>query len=238
MKFTYTEEEMKVLTSFAQINPNMVVHPDKFVSINGPQASLVGIYNLEKPYDYEPFGIFDLPQFNQLIKEFGNYQLEVHDKYVAVINVENGNTAEYNLTPLEVGLIKTVPDEKLEANYQEADKQLGFTFTAENLATLKRITSVLKSERLFFKIESGKLNVIAADEIMENSTNPFVTQIHDENLNYNTMEDSTYYVKMDEMKIMDGEYEVGMTMTERGGISLWKNTIFPVRYYIGIFNVK
>jgi hypothetical protein len=238
MKFSYTDDEMKVLASFALTNPNMIVYPDKFITINGPQASLIGLYNPEKAYEYEPFGIFDMAQFILLIKQFGQYQLENCGNYISIINAENGNEVKFNTTPIDAGMIKTIPDDKLESNYGEAGKQLQFKFTGENLATLKKVVSVLKSERLFFKTDDGKLKIIAADEVMENSINPFATQIHEENVTKNDMGDATYYIKMEELKILDGEYEVGMAMTERGGISFWKNTQFPVRYYIGIFNVK
>jgi len=62
------EKEIQVLKSFAGINANMIVYPDKFVAINGPKKSLVGIYYFEKPYDYETFGIFDLNEFLGLVQ--------------------------------------------------------------------------------------------------------------------------------------------------------------------------
>lgn len=233
-QFQYNEDELRVLKNFATINPNIIIYPNRFVSINGPKASLVGVYDFEKSYKHEPYGIFDLNEFLSLLSQFKDFWLEVHDKYILVGDDNSSTKVKYNLTPVD--LIKSVPVDKLEFNWSEIDKEIEFTFTAENLNTLKKIRSVLASERLFLqsKPDDACIVVTAADKILEDSTNPLTIKVQAEHIKTNDLGDDILYLNAEELKILPGDYEVGASVK---GLSFWSNQTFNVRYYIGVFKV-
>ena len=182
MRFSYTEFELKVLTNFSTINSNIVIDSDKFVTVNGPDGSLVGVYDLEKDHGHDSYGVFDLNLYLQLIKQFKNHELEAAPNYISIYS-DSGDQVKFNLTPTE--LIKTVPIEKLEKNFKELEKNLRFRFTGENLVTLNKIFAILKPEKVFFQNMEGGLKLIAADTTIEESVNPFVTKISEEYIELN-----------------------------------------------------
>lgn len=228
MKFKYTEEEMQVLKSFASINDNMIIYPDKFVSI-GTEQSLVGIYRFEKPYDYEAFGIFDLNQFLSLIGLFKGYQLSLSKDNKSVKVISDTKEVKYNLTPNE--MIKQKDTDKLVKNFKALDKQLDFILTSEELSTLKKINSVLKPERIYLEsVEESDLVKLTATDRLQESTNPYITSI--KNPKVNGLYKTVMYFNMQEMKLLEGEYHVQVSTK---GISRWINQPFGVVYYIGCF---
>ena len=230
MNFNYTVEEVKILKNFSTISSSMVIGNKEFSIVNAPKSSLIGVYPLEKEYQYDSFGIFDLNEFLNLINQFKNYSLDLKERSISIIDQDTGNLIDYNLTPIE--MIKTAPIDKLKVNFDNIKKHVEFKFSEENLNTLKKIIAVLKPERLFFQSENGYIKITAADKVLESSTNPLIIKIREEDISFNELEDTTLYFTMDEMKLLDGEYQVSMS---KNGISLWKNKIYKVDYFIGVF---
>lgn len=231
MKFKYTPEELKILKNFGTINDNIIIQPDQFAVINGAKKSVVGFYKFENVYDHEPYGIFNLREFITLLEiDSGDYELEVHDKYVQVTYASSKSSTKYNLTPQE--LLPTVGS--ISEKFNSLQTELEFELSGENIATLKKVTNVLALERIYFQIvETPTKNVLlitATNKSLENAVNPYIITL--ENQKTMGMEPTLIlYVNVEELKIMEGDYDVQISAK---GISRWWNKFQNVEYFIGV----
>lgn len=228
--FKYTDEEMIVLKNFAAINPNMIILPDKFTVINGLKKSVIAYYQFEKPYDYSPYGIYDLNEFRNLMDQMDEWELHVKERYVAILDKGNNSEVKYNLTAN-----KYLPEisERVPENFEKTSKELEFKLTAEKLSSLVKITSILNSERIYFRNDpKGRLQMISAGVNLEESINPFEITLQKDDIEVNNLGDDVLYFDAKEFKILPGEYSVKIAAK---GISHWHNELSPqVDYYIGI----
>ena len=231
-KFQYTAEELKVLSNFATINQNMIILPDKFAVINGAKKSVVGYYKFDKKYDYEPYGIFNLPEFLTLMKVYKDeYELAVHDKYVEVFYPSSNSGTKYNLTPHE--LLPQVGE--ISEKFSKLEINLDFDLPAENIVTLKHVANILGLERIYFQSVASQEIILltAAKKHLEKAENPHVVTINDKktNLRVNSLGDTVLYINVDELQILEGDYRVRISSR---GISHWENQFLNVEYYIGV----
>lgn len=232
-KFQYTAEELKVLGNFSTINENMIVLPDKFAVINGAKKSVVGYYKFDKKYEYEPYGIFNLPEFLTLVKINGDeYELAVYDKYVEVFYPSSNSGTKYNLTPHE--LLPQVGE--ISEKFNKLNIELDFDLPAENIATLKKVANILGLERIYIQSvpDQDAVLLTAAKKHLEKAENPHVVTITDKktNVRKNGLDvDTVLYVNVEELKILEGDYRVKISSR---GISHWENQFLNVEYYIGV----
>jgi len=232
--FAYKDTELKVLKNFAAINPNMIVLPDKFAVVNGMKKSVVGYYAFEETYDYEPYGIFDLDEFLTTISSMTEYKLNVcaDDNYVEIHDVRNGLKAVYNTSPLD--MLPEVKD--LTSKFSKTHIDLEFVFTAEKLAILRKVTSVLKLERIYLESIDDGIRILAANKSLKNMTNPTELMLTGEHVVKNELgENVILYINLDELHLLEGDYQVKVSSK---GISHWYNEFLKIDYFIGVSHYK
>ena len=240
-EFSFTEEELKVLTNFVQINPNMVFQLEGFSVVN-ERKSVIAYYTFEKEYDYEVFGIGLCDEFLNIVKGISNFKLKTSDTCIDIIDVNSAekgksyNKIRYNLTPLKI--LPKVSNKVPENFKEQGDPNLEFILTSENLAKLKKISAVLKLQRLF--IQNGindNLQLIAGTgKELDSSTNQFEINIDKDFVNHNDLEDKILSLTVNDINsLIDGEYKVKLSLMEDKGISHWHNNLSPtIDYYIGL----
>lgn len=229
MKFKYNEEELKVLKNFSTINPNMVVLPDKFAVINGAKKSVVGYYTFDTPYDYEPYGIHNLPEFLTLV-QLDDYELEVSDKYVEVSYPSSKSSTKYNLTDNEF-----LPEVgNISSKFEQLDVELDFDLTGEKLNTLKKVVNVLRHERIYFQTFEDTILMTSTNKSLLHAEKPHSIVIDSKanDIRENSLpEDVILYVNVEELHVMEGDYKVKISAK---GISKWENQFMDVQYFIGV----
>lgn len=237
-KFTYTEEENKILKNFADIHTGMIIYPDKFMVVNGLDKSIVGIYYFENPYDYEPYGVYDLKEFLSGVNLY-NSELEIHDKYINISNSKQGISTKYRNTSLDM-----LPEAKdLSEAFNKLDSELEFVLTAEKYAIMKKVIQVFNAEKIYFRtVDSSTIRVVVASsldannkqpELQENATEIIITG--DNVIKSELPEDTVLYIKVDEFKLMDGDYDVKISSAKA---SKWKHKqIKSLQYFIGVANI-
>ncbi len=225
-QFSYTDTEIKVLKNFATINPSMIVLPDRFAVVNGLKKSVLAYYQFESEYDHDPYGIFDLDEFLTTIGSISGSQLEVEDGVIYITN--DSFKATYNTTPLDM-----LPDVKdVSRKFSKVPINLEFKFPAEKIAILKKVTSILKHERIYFDSTPDGIRIIAAQKSLANKTNPTELMITGELLIQNDLPEGTVlYMNLEEFVLLDGDYHVQISEKE---ISKWRNEFLDVDYYIGV----
>ncbi len=238
-KFSYTEEEIKILKNFAEIHSGMIIKPDNFMVVNGMDKSVVGVYKFENPYDYDEYGIYDLKEF---LSGIGLYEseLEIHEKYVSISNTKQGIQTKYRNTSLD--MLPEVKD--LSEKMSQIDCELEFSLTAEKYNVLKKIIQVYGADRLYFRaLDNKSIRLVAGWKLQSDSFDPELqenaTEIifkDDEVQSANLPDDTVLYIKVDEFKLMEGDYNVKISSK---GISNWKHQhIQTLQYFIGIANIQ
>ncbi len=174
--FSFTETEFKVLNNLINVDPRMIIYPDRFECWNYNAGSRQGLYEFDEPYEFEPFGIFDMKVFLSAIKvnKFG-YKLEewAEKRFVSIINMDaDGNVTKrkvkYQTTPTSV--IKPVKTYK--KAFTKAPKILDFTLSGEDYKYIKRMSAILKAERVYFSSQDGNVIVELGSKKKTTTTNP------------------------------------------------------------------
>lgn len=242
-EFSFTEEEVKVLTNFVGINEETVINPSGFSVVNARQ-SMMGYYAFEDEKDFEKFGIAFGSEFLNLVKGINNNKFKVTDTSIDIIDVGSAgkgktyNKIRYNLTPLK--LLPNISSDVPKNFDKKANPEIIFTLTAENFAKIKKVSSVLKLEKLFILNNTkGNLQlIVGSGQKLDASTNIFEINISDEFIESNGIEDDEILVfRVDEiMKPVEGEYKIKISKPQAdAGISHWHNNYSPsIDYYIGL----
>ncbi len=232
--FSYSEEEIKILKNFADINPNIIINPDKFHIVNGSHKSVVGLYSFKGKYGYEPYGIYNLKEFLSGISQFNDAQLEIHDRYIAIKDPNNNVTTKYSST--DIDLITPAQDPSNKFSKLECD--LEFTLTAEKMALIKKVMQIYNCKRIYFEtLDKETIRLTTAGINLQSSTNPTEIIVNGEDVIISALsEDIVIYIKSEEFNLLEGDYNVKVAAK---GISQWKNIIVDsLMYYIGISNIE
>lgn len=217
--FMYSDSEINVLKSFSQINASMILNPGEFSVINNSK-SVIGEYKFEKEYDYESFGIYEASEFLTALGAMDKPVIEVDAKSLTIIDGE----AKLKYFTTAKDLLPAVPD--VGKKFATLDCELDFTISADKLAFLLKMATILKSKYLFFETEKKKIRITAGDELTNSSSNNYAVDIS-EGIKANKL-DGAIKIVLADFKIMPGAYEVKLSSK----ISRWTGTNGVV-YYIG-----
>lgn len=234
-EFSFKETEQKILANFATINSNIVVQPTKFSIVNGASASLIAYYVLEQPYEFEPFGIYDLGNFLRVVDSMDPCVLELLGNYISIRNKAETSEVKYNLTDTD-----TLPTVKeVGTGFAKQPITLKFSFSADRIAALKRMDNILKFERYYFENRGGTLRVTGTDGTLTEATNPWNIDIPKSDIEVNNL-DGELYIRKNDFKLFDGSYDVTFCVRDANEtsagfvISGWENTLVTrLSYYIG-----
>lgn len=214
----FTDHEIKVFQNFSNINPSIVIEPDK-VQVISIAKSVVGVYPFENPYNFEKFGIYEMSDFLSVLSVLDKPEFEVLDKYL-LIKGSNNDKVKYFTTAID--LMPKVPN--VEEKFSKIDCELDFDLPIEKLTYINKMASIFKSKFIFFETVNKKIKITVGDEL-ESSYNNYEIDIED-NIRSNKL-DVPVKICMSDFKIMSGDYSVKISKK----ISKWSN-LNGVTYYI------
>ena len=217
--FAFSESEINVLKNFASINPSMIIHPDRFEVLNNAK-SVVGKYNFEKAYDFEAFGIYECSEFLSILGAMKNPEIEVQEKCIVI--KDGSSKIRYFTTAKD--LLPQVP--QVDANFANVKCGLCFDLPADKLASLFKMSTILKAGFVFFETDKKKVRITVADELV--STNNSFDVTIDDGIKTNELE-KALKIPLTDLKILPGGYSVELSTSK---ISKW-NSIGGVTYYVG-----
>jgi hypothetical protein len=216
--FNFTETEINVLKNFASINPSMVFEGTGFKVINNSK-SVIGLYPFAKSYDFPTFGIYECSEFLTALGAMDKPQIEVEAKQITI--VDGTNRLTYYTTATD--LLPVVPD--VGSKFSKLDCELEFTITADKLAYLLKMATILKSKYLFFESDKKCIRITAGDELAT-SQNNFEALIEG-GITANRLTAPVKIILAD-FKILPGEYAVKLSPK----ISKWSN-LTGIDYFVG-----
>ncbi len=219
--FSFDEKTLKILSNFASIHSSMVIQKDKLSVVNNSN-SCIGLYNFPEPYDFNEFGLYDTQEFLSAISVFETFpEINVKDNYLDISSKEN--KLKYFTTAKE--LIPKVID--LEDQFNKLDPDLVFNLSADKLALINKISSIIKSKYVFFESRKKKILITVCNEL-ESSNNSYELYIDD--IEVNNLE-KPVKIELDNFKMLPGEYKIEMKVKNSKMMSRWSN-LNGVKYFI------
>jgi hypothetical protein len=216
----FNETQISILKSLAQINPSQTIEPDGFRVIKNSK-SVVATYDFDKAFDYEAFGIYDLPEFLSAVGAFKEPVLEMKPKFVLI--KDGTQQIKYFTSPTVV--MPKVPN--ISKKFDAVECELDFDLSADKLATIFKMAGILKSQFVFFESDKKKIRITITNTL-ESSDNMYEVQVKD-GIRKNDLGDTVLKIPIDDMKQFPGDYTVQISSMK---ISKWVN-LNGITYFIG-----
>ena len=190
-----SEHTVDVLKNFASINQNLVIKEGSTLTTMSAMKNIVAKAEVEESFDKE-VAIYDLNEFLASISLFTSPILEFDDGFVTIKEENNPkNSLKYFYSDPSV---VTSPNKTITMPSKEVSFKLG----GEDLNKLKRAAGVIGAPDLVLeKTNTGSF--LTVKDKKNDTANTF-------SLDVNTQSDGdfNFYFKVENLKVMDGDYDV------------------------------
>src|SRR3954464_2647524 len=88
----FSENTIKILKSFADINKSIVFRPGNQIKVCAPTKKTIAHAEVEETFEHT-FGIFELPRFLTALSLFNEPEVVIHDSYAVI--TEGERTLKY-----------------------------------------------------------------------------------------------------------------------------------------------
>jgi len=197
-KMTLSRTTLDVLKNYASINSNILVRPGNKISTIAPVKNVMAEAVVEETFDTE-FGIWDLNKFLGTISLFDKPEFEFEDKFV---RITNGNSKSEVVYYYSAPNLLTTVNNKI--NMPES--VVSFELKETDLQELQKAASVLQLPDLVVRSGDGKIELAVLDKA-DTSTNVYSIDVGD----LTDESDFSFYFKVDNMKMLSGDYDVDIS---------------------------
>ena len=211
------QNTLEVLKNFAGINTNILIKEGKELSTISTMRNIFAKAEITDEFTKE-FGIYDLNEFLGTLSELDTPDLSLTDKKI-VMKEKDGSNTDYWFSDPSVIVSPTKA-----VNMPEAD--VTFTLTQVKYQKLLKMAAILKAPDLALIGTKGG-NVVLKICDKKNDT----SNTHEVIVGQSATADYTFYFKVENMKMLDGDYDVAVSSKS---ISHFKHTKLPVEYWIAL----
>ena len=215
-----SENTLSVLKNFSAINSGLVLQKGNVQKTISPEKSILVEVELEDAIPSQ-FGIYDLNQFLGNVSTLGNPDLSFTENSVMM----NDGDIAFNYYSCSPNLIVSPPDKELKL------KQVDVSFTLTNaiLTKLLRLAAMNNLTHLSVVGKNGEIR-LQTHEKANDTSNSASFKLND----YNG-EDFTASFKVDNIKLVPGDYDVEMQL---GAFAKFTSTsgVFKdkIKYFIAL----
>jgi hypothetical protein len=215
-----SENTLSVLKNFSAINSGLVLQKGNIQKTISPEKSILVEVELEDAIPSQ-FGIYDLNQFLGNVSTLGNPDLSFTENSVMM----NDGDIAFNYYSCSPNLIVSPPDKELKL------KQVDVSFTLTNaiLTKLLRLAAMNNLTHLSVVGKNGEIR-LQTHEKANDTSNSASFKLND----YNG-EDFTASFKVDNIKLVPGDYDVEMQL---GAFAKFTSTsgVFKdkIKYFIAL----
>ena len=207
-----------ILKNFSEINTNILIKPGKELSTISTMRNIFAKASIDESFDTE-FGIYDLNEFLAVVSGMNKPELSLQDKHMTISPEGSKSKVKYFYSDPSVIVAPTK-----EVNMPEAD--VTFSLTESNLEQLKKMAAILKSPDLALIGEKGGDIVLKVCDKKNDTSNNFDIVVGE-----GATADYTFYFKVENMKMIPGDYDVSVSSKS---ISHFKNKKLPIEYWIAL----
>ena len=207
-----------ILKNFSEINTNILIKPGSELNTISTMRNIFAKATIQESFDSE-FGIYDLNEFLSVVSSLDKPELTLEDKHMTISAEGSRATAKYFYSDPSVIVAPTK-----DVNMPETD--VTFSLSESNLAQLQKMAAILKAPDLALTGEKGGLVRLRVCDKKNDTSNNFDIVVGE-----NATADYTFYFKVENLKMMSGDYDVAVSSKS---ISHFKNTKLPIEYWIAL----
>jgi hypothetical protein len=207
-----------ILKNFSEINTNILIKPGSELNTISTMRNIFAKATITESFDSE-FGIYDLNEFLSVVSSLDKPSLTLQDKYMTISTEGSKSKAKYFYSDPSV-----IVSPQKDVNMPESD--VTFTLSESNLAQLQKMAAILKAPDLALVGTKGGDCVLKVCDKKNDTSNKFDIVVGE-----NATADYTFYFKVENLKMMSGDYDVAVSSKS---ISHFKNTKLPIEYWIAL----
>jgi len=214
---TICKDTLNILKNFSGINSNLYVKPGSKITTMSPTKNIMAEVEVEESFDTE-FGIWDLNKLLGVISLFQEPEFTFEDKYVTITGTR-GSTVKYYYSDPKLLSYPTKSIKKIESVVE-------FDLTADDFKELQRAAAVLGNPDLCFVSDDEKVMAVVRD-LKDPTCNVFSIEVGENN----NKSDFSFNFKMENMKMIDGDYRVALS---KSVIGQFTNANRPLTYWVAM----
>ena len=207
-----------ILTNFAGINTNILIKQGDELSTISTMRNIFAKAKISDQFTNE-FGIYDLNEFLSAVSGFAKPDLSLQDKYMTISSEGSKSKVKYFYSDPSVIVSPTK-----EVNMPEAE--VTFSLTESNYKQLLKMAAILKSPDLALIGTKGGDIVLKVCDKKNDTSNTF-----DIVVGQSATADYTFYFKVENLKMISGDYDVAVSSKS---IAHFTNTKLPIEYWIAL----
>jgi hypothetical protein len=207
-----------ILKNFSEINTNILIKPGSELNTISTMRNIFAKATITETFDNE-FGIYDLNEFLSVVSSLDKPSLTLQDKYMTISTEGSKSKAKYFYSDPSV-----IVSPQKDVTMPESD--VTFSLSESNLAQLQKMAAILKAPDLALVGVKGGDVVLKVCDKKNDTSNKFDIVVGE-----NATADYTFYFKVENLKMMAGDYDVAVSSKS---ISHFKNTKLPIQYWIAL----
>ena len=212
------QHTIDTLKNFAGINTNILIKEGDELSTISTMRNIFARAKVSDSFTNQ-FGIYDLNEFLSAVSGFSKPELTLKDKYLTISSEGSRSKVKYYYSDPSV-----IVSPQKEVNMPEAD--VTFSLTESNYKELLKMAAILKSPDLALIGTKGGDIILKVCDKKNDTSNSF-----DIVVGQGATADYTFYFKVENMKMLDGDYDVSVSSKS---ISHFKNKKLPIEYWIAL----
>ena len=212
------QNTIDTLKNFAGINTNILIKEGDELSTISTMRNIFARAKVSDSFTNQ-FGIYDLNEFLSAVSGFSKPELSLKDKYMTISSEGSKSKVKYFYSDPSV-----IVSPQKEVNMPDAD--VTFSLTESNYKELLKMAAILKSPDLALIGTKGGDIVLKVCDKKNDTSNSF-----DITVGQNATADYTFYFKVENLKMISGDYDVSVSSKS---ISHFKNKKLPIEYWIAL----
>ncbi len=216
MKLNQTTQD--ILKNFSEINTNILIKPGSELNTISTMKNILAKATINENFDKE-FGIYDLNEFLSVVSSLDKPELTLQEKHMTISTEGSRSKVKYFYSDPSV-----IVSPNKEVNMPESD--VTFSLSESNLAQLRKMAAILSSPDLALVGEKGGDVVLKVCDKKNDTSNKFDIVVGE-----NATANYTFYFKVENLKMISGDYDVAVSSKS---IAHFTNTKLPIQYWIAL----
>ena len=216
MKLNQTTQD--ILKNFSEINTNILIKPGSELNTISTMKNILAKATINENFDKE-FGVYDLNEFLSVVSSLDKPELTLQEKHMTISAEGSRSKVKYFYSDPSVIVSPTK-----EVNMPESD--VTFTLSESNLVQLRKMAAILSSPDLaLVGTKDGDVVFKVCDKKNDTSNKFDIVVGENATANY------TFYFKVENLKMISGDYDVAVSSRS---IAHFTNTKLPIQYWIAL----
>jgi len=216
MKLNQTTQD--ILKNFSEINTNILIKPGSELNTISTMKNILAKATINENFDRE-FGVYDLNEFLSVVSSLDKPELTLNEKHMTISTEGSRSKVKYFYSDPSV-IVSPTKD----VNMPEAD--VTFSLSESNLVQLQKMAAILKAPDLALVGTKGGDVVLKVCDKKNDTSNKFDIVVGE-----NATANYTFYFKVENLKMISGDYDVAVSSKS---IAHFTNTKLPIQYWIAL----